>query len=249
MVEDPLPRTETLPVAVSAPLLLRAGVIVALPLAPPAGEPLALAVGVGGAVGADVAVGTAPVAEGVPEGEGGAREDEGCPLGEPVSLEVPLPLLLPAPLLLSVDDGKDVALPVWEGLLVREGSGDAVGCGVAPPLRESEAAAEVEREGGGEGAPDAVSDDRREAAGEGDALGRAVLVRVPRGEGEGVWRPLADGVLLAVCEREAPPLPVGDSFGEAEGELSLLPVWAAEPDGSAVRLSEPLAEALEVALT
>lgn len=186
MVDDPLPRADKLTVAVSAPLLLRAGVIVALPLAPPTGEPLALAVGVGGAVGADVAVGAAPVAEGVPEGEGGAREDEGCPLGEAVPLVLSLPLPLGAPLLLSVDDGKDEALPVWEGLLVREGSGDAVGSRVAPPLRESEAAAEVEREGGGEGAPDAVGDDRREAAGEGEALGGAVLVGVPRGEGEGV---------------------------------------------------------------
>jgi hypothetical protein len=132
---------------------------------------------------------------------------------------------------------------------VREGSGDAVGSGVAPPLLESEAAAEVEREGGGEGAPDAVGDDRREAAGEGEALGGAVFVGVPRGEGEGVWRPLADGVPLAVREREAPPLPVGDSFGEAEGELSLLPAWAAVPDGSAVGLPVPLVEALEVALT
>ncbi len=111
-MDDALPRAEKLPVAVSAPLLLRAEVVVALPLAPPAGEPLALAVGVGGAVGADVAVGAAPVAEGVPEGEGGAREDEGCPLGEAVPLVLPLPLPLRAPLLLSVDDGKDVALPV-----------------------------------------------------------------------------------------------------------------------------------------
>ena len=248
MVEDPLPRAEKLPVAVGAPLSLRAGVAEALLLAPPAGEPLELAVGVGGAVGADVAVGAAPVAEGVPEGEGGAREDDGCPLGEAVPLVVPLSLPLRAPLPLSVDDGKGVALPVREGPLVSEGSSDAVGSGVAPPLRESEAAGEVEREGDGEGAPDAVGDGRREAAGEGDAEGGAVLVGVPRGEGEGVWRPLAEGVPPTEGEREAPPLPVGDSFGDAEGELSLLPVWAAEPDGSALGPPVLLTGALEVAL-